>query len=184
LQGKILANKYLTKLIIMRTKLLERSDSFLTLYQQWLILSKINTLEYLNTKLSDFYINDKSNLIEVFKSETQNVLKINLSDFDNSNNDFLLEFLKEKMIESKYFISLKDERIIENSEQMMAHRYYLKPEIEYLESLKINAFLKFGNLFLEHHFDVDQSYILITANYYSQKKYDSFDKLIEVLFKN
>lgn len=168
----------------MRTSLLERSDSFITLYQQWLSLSKTKVLEYINTELFSFYVNDESSLIEVFRSDTQTILKVNLADFENADNDFLLDSLKDKMIKLGYFISLKDARIIDDIEQKQVHRYYLKPEIEYLESLKMNAFLKFGNVFLEHHFDDDQSYILITANYYSQKKYDSFDKLIEALFKN
>jgi hypothetical protein len=89
------------------------------------------------------------------------------------------------LVNHNYYKYMSDERVeASKSDSLLTiYRHYLKPDVPYEETIKNNAFLLFGNITIEHRFNNNTNMLGITCNYYSQKQYDSFEKLMEILLK-
>lgn len=95
----------------------------------------------------------------------------------------IIDYFKSIILQNNYYSYISDERqdVFDSGVKMNVHRHYLKPNIDANEIMNNNQSHLFGNIFLEHHFNSNNNSLIITVNYYSQKKYESFEKLMELL---
>jgi hypothetical protein len=168
---------------MMQTKVLTRSDNYQTRYQQWknTVLSRF--IDDIKSSYSEELISENAIDLSITKSDSQIVLIIKMENYSIDDFSFLQHYFKEIIHENEYYIYMSDERIKSSSDGLMQniHRYYLKPNIQYADSILPNADLLFGNITIEHFFNSNINQIVFTVNYYSKKKYKSFEKLMELL---
>jgi hypothetical protein len=171
---------------MMQTKVLIRNQNYQTRYQQWKNKSMLSILQNINEFYSDELISGHSNELNIKKSETQVVFVLKPDNYSIDDLSFLSTYFKDLLTQNQYFIYMSDERIESQKDGLIQniHRHYLKPEIEYAKSIQIGANLLFGNIILEHYFNHLDNKLIMTVNYYSQKTYNSFEKLMELLLKD
>lgn len=169
----------------MNTKVLVRNDNYQTLYQQWKKLNKQLVTDAFKTMYEKYLLGENESFLTINKDNKQAQLIFEGVDFTINDFSFLIDFFKETVLEQNYYLYMSDERILNETEFQILniHRHYLKPNVDYLESLVPNAHLLYGNIVIEHHFNKNKNNMMITANYYSQKQYFSFEKLMEYFLK-
>ncbi|MDP2175688.1 MAG: hypothetical protein Q8K70_07225 [Bacteroidota bacterium] len=170
---------------MMQTKVLIRTPNYQTRYQQWKNESLNSILQDINQCYSDELILGHSYEVIIVKSEAQVVLILNNENYSIDDLSFLSTYFKDLLLQNQYYVYMSDERIETQRDGLIQniHRHYLKPDIEYSKSLDIGANLMFGNIIMEHYFNKIDNKLIVTINYYSQKKYHSFEKLMELLLK-
>lgn len=169
----------------METKVLIRSLNFDKHYQHWLVNDKENIVKQFDYLMSEYLLGEDQSNFSISKNPTQALLKWNEESFSIDTFSFLMDYFKSILLSNNYFNYLSDERVEKSQSDALLTicRHYLKPNISYQDSVKNNAHLLFGNIAIEHRFNNNTNMLCITCNYYSQKQYDSIEKLMEILLK-
>ena len=169
----------------MQTKVLIRSLNFDKHYQHWLVNQKDEILNNFNQLISDDLLEEENEGFTISKTSSQTSLSWNDNSLPIDTFSFLMDYFYSILIKYNYYKYMSDERVeTSKSESLLTiYRHYLKPDVPYEESIKNNAFLLFGNITIEHRYNNNTNMLGITCNYYSQKQYDSFEKLMEILLK-
>jgi hypothetical protein len=165
----------------MHTKILVRTLTFNSRYQQWAENDRNIHLEMLRGSYANEVFGLGSSDLAFEYSEayariiwSPDVLRI-------EDLDFMMDYLLSVMLKNNYSLTLSDERneIYDRGLKMTVHRHYLKPV-----SLQKNQDEKlFGNIFIEHRFNNRINSLCISANYHHQNQYMSFEKLMEILLE-
>jgi hypothetical protein len=169
----------------MQTKVLIRSLNFDKHYQHWLVNQKDEILNNFNQLMSDELLGEENDGFTISKTSSQTSLSWNDNSLPIDTFSFLMDYFFNLLTQNNYYKYMSDERVESSkSEALLSiYRHYLKPNVPYEETIKNNAFLLFGNITIEHRFNNNTNMLGITCNYYSQKQYDSFEKLMEILLK-
>jgi hypothetical protein len=168
---------------MMQTKVLSRSENYQTRYQHWKNEKLTQIIDDIKNCYSDVLITENSDELSITKTDSQIVLILKIEDYSIDDFSFLQHYLKATIHENQYYIYMSDERIKTSNDGLIQniHRYYLKPDVDYLDSILPNAHLLYGNITIEHFFNSNINQLVLTVNYYSQRQYNSFEKLMELL---
>jgi hypothetical protein len=169
----------------MHAKILIRSESFHLRYQQWKDKDAKIHLEMLRGSYANEVFGKGSEDLKHERNKQYTAVFWQPEDISFEALAYLLEYFKNILLKNNYFQQLSDERheVFDNGLKLTVHRHYLKPSIPLEERYKPNASLLFGNIFLEHRFNSQSSSLSITANYYGDKRYDSFESFMELILK-
>lgn len=168
---------------IMHTKILLRTLTFNSRYQQWIEKDKNIHLEMLRGSYAN----------EVFGLGSDDLLYEHSSAFSRitwspnvlciEDLDFMMDYFMRVMLKNNYYINLSDERheIFDAGLKLTIHRHYLKPEMSLNANQNEPACL-YGNIFIEHRFNSAHNTFCISAQY-GPNTYLSFEKLMEILLE-
>ncbi|MEZ4805636.1 MAG: hypothetical protein R2852_09180 [Bacteroidia bacterium] len=169
----------------MHTKILIRSESFHLRYQQWKEKDVKIHLEMLRGSYANEVFGKGSDDLKYERNKQYTMVNWQPTDINFEELAYLHEYFKNILLKNNYFQQLSDERteVFDNGLKLTVHRHYLKPNISLEERYKPNASFLFGNIFLEHRFNSQSNSLSITANYYGDKQYDSFERFMELILK-
>lgn len=96
---------------------------------------------------------------------------------------FVMDYFQAIMLKNNYTNALSDERyeVFDKGLKLTVHRHYLKPGIPQQHILPGTAHNLYGNIFFEHRFNGRHNGLCLSANYHEDKRYESFEKLMEIL---
>ena len=169
-------------------EVLTRSATFLAEYGDW---KKTESSQEILNELSRSWHFKKNNIkssieIELYISPYSNGLTIfSGSGMERISLAFLMEYIKETLLENKYRIVHNDRKIQETENfVLMLERYFLKPNP--IQEAQINQL--YGNILIEVKYqDNEEVWLKIMANVHSGRKYKDprdFNELITLLFDN
>jgi hypothetical protein len=167
----------------MHTKLLIRPMNFQIRYQQWVDTLMFSHLDMLRGSYANEVFGNGAEDLKFIVQQAQSKIIWQPEILQTSDISCIIDYFKTILLNHKYYSYISDERqdVFDSGVKMNVHRHYLKPNIDADELLNNSQTHLFGNIFLEHHFNNNNNSLIITVNYYSQKKYESFEKLMELL---
>jgi len=173
---------------ILLQEVIERNSDYSERYNRWLIEKSPETLLALEKAYQEKYLGKENEDINahLLTSKYANGLAFSFNDkfFTKEQFAFLFDWLSKKTSDLPYKLVNSDRLIsVKNGVVETKEKHYLKPIISKNEGL-VNQ--RFGNILIEHILVEEvPSYIKITANIYSDSKYQvpqKFEKYLESIF--
>lgn len=167
----------------MHTKVLIRPENFYLRYQHWQEKACRVHLEMLRGSYANEVFGKGSDDLNYEHSSQYARIVWHPDSLQIEDLAFVLEHLSGTLLKNNYALQLKDERneVFDSGHKVSVQRHYLKPDLPCEEVMQNGNLHLYGNIFLEHRFSRQFNALHITSNYYGNKRYLSFEKLMEVL---
>lgn len=168
---------------MMHTKILIRPENFHLRYQHWHEKESPVHLEMLRGSYANEVFGMGSDDLTYEHSSQYARITWHPGDLQIEALSCLLDHFRNVMLKNNYYIQISDERneVFDSGLKLTIHRHYLKPDRLVSNGLADETPLQFGNIFLEHRFNSRYNALCISSNYYGDRTYTSFEKLMEVL---
>lgn len=164
----------------MHTKILIRPENFHLRFQQWHRQQFAEHLNWLRNSYAEAAFADGSAELRLEQNPMQARLVWQPDGMETEQMAFFLELFKTRLLDRQYNLQISDERseVFDNGLRITVHRHFLKPDVAQGPP---GVHHLYGNLFLEHRFGSEYNSLCITANYYGDRIYYGFEKLMEIL---
>lgn len=167
----------------MQTKILIRTLTFNSRYQQWFETSRSNHIEMLRGSYANEVFGLGSDDLVYEQSDSYCRIAWQPQELGIEDLGFVMDYFQTIMLKNHYNNTLSDERyeVFDKGLKLTVHRHYLKPVLSQQDILSETAHHLYGNIFLEHRFNGRYNALNLSANYQTSKRYESFEKLMEIL---
>lgn len=167
----------------MHTKVLIRPENFYLRYQHWQEKNRQLHLEMLRGSYANEVFGKGADDLNYEHSSQYARIKWSPDSMQIEDIAFMLEHLSGVLLKNNYSLQLRDERneVFDSGHKVSVQRHYLKPDLPCEDVMQSGNLHLYGNVFLEHRFSSHYNALNIISNYYGNKRYLSFEKLMEVL---
>lgn len=167
----------------MQTKILIRTITFNSRYQQWFETGRNNHIEMIRGSYANEVFGLGSDDLVYEQSSICCRISWQPLELEIEDLGFVMDYFQAMMLKNNYTNTLSDERyeVFDKGLKLTVHRHYMKPVIPEQDILRGTAYQLYGNIFFEHRFNGRHNALCLSANYHAGKSYESFEKLMEVL---
>ncbi len=169
----------------MHTKILIRSLTFNLRYQQWIEKHRPIHVEMLRGSYANEVFGLGSSDLHYETSNASSRIIWSPGVLEIEHLDFMMEHFVCILLKNNYCKVLSDERneVFDKGLKLTIQRHHLKSGEAPGEQGENNPTNKFGNIRIEHRFNSVHNTLCISANYNGEKRYQSFEKLMEILLE-
>lgn len=167
----------------MQTKILIRTLTFNSRYQQWYETGRNNHIEMLRGSYANEVFGLGSDDLAHEQSPAYCRITWQPRELEIEDLGFVMDYFQAVMLKNKYSNTLSDERyeVFDKGLKMTVHRHYMKPVTAQQHISSGTGHNLYGNIFFEHRFNGRYNALCLCANYHEGTDYESFEKLMEIL---